>query len=68
MRNGDLTRPPPGGDPTDISQIAFKSMAIILKLCRRRNDFLSAAIRQPDFGALAVIVCLQSHCIGHGTR
>ncbi len=50
VRSGDLTRPPPGGDPTDISQIAFKSMAIILKMRRRRNGFLSAANRWPDFG------------------
>ena len=30
---------------TDISQIAFKSMAIIPKLRRRRNGFPSAAVR-----------------------
>ncbi len=39
---------------TDISQIAFKSMAIISKLRRRCNSFPSVAFRWPDFGELAV--------------
>ena len=39
---------------TDISQIAFKSMAIISKLRRHCNSFPSVAFRWPDFGELAV--------------
>ena len=34
-----------GRELTDISQIAFKSMTIILKLRRRCNGFPSAAVR-----------------------
>jgi len=41
-------------DQTDISPVAFKTMAIILKLRRRCNGFPSATIRLPDFDELAV--------------
>jgi hypothetical protein len=46
--------PPTRVNITDISQIAFKSKAIILKLRRRCNGFPSAAVQQPDFGELSV--------------